>query len=397
MTIAAPSRVRGDPSVAPPRGRRSWAFDAALALLATGAELIALADEGTGVLAIGLAVVAGGALVLRRVAPLAVLATTVAAGVVVVAVGDSPAGASLLIAVYTTAAICELRTSVAALVPTVVFVAVLSAATADTQGRQTSALGERSSPPFDGRDLGARRLRPDPPPLPPRTRAARGARRARTRAAGAARVHEERASIARELHDIVAHSVSVMLVGVRGARNVLRTSPDVAEDTLARVETSGEQSLAELRRILALLRAPEHGADARPQPSLAELDQLDHTPADRALRRPQRPARADGVAARTTHATRARGARTRGARTVQRRDRRATRCDRGDGQEPRRQRPHQARPARPRAGRRFRLRAWHRRRRRPRGDQSLGCRIRSRPARGRTPAPPALARDLQNG
>ena len=70
-------------------------------------------------------------------------------------------------------------------------------------------------------------------------------------------VHEERASIARELHDIVAHSVTVMLVGVRGARDVLRTSPDVADDTLARVETSGEQSLAELRRILALLRAPE--------------------------------------------------------------------------------------------------------------------------------------------
>ena len=69
-------------------------------------------------------------------------------------------------------------------------------------------------------------------------------------------VHEERASIARELHDIVAHSVSVMLVGVRGARDVLRASPEVAEETLARVERSGEQSLAELRRILALLREP---------------------------------------------------------------------------------------------------------------------------------------------
>jgi signal transduction histidine kinase len=86
--------------------------------------------------------------------------------------------------------------------------------------------------------------------------------------------HEERASIARELHDIVAHSVSVMLVGVRGARDVLRTSPDVADETLAHVETSGEQSLAELRRILALLREPERTAESRPQPSLAELDAL---------------------------------------------------------------------------------------------------------------------------
>ena len=48
----------------------------------------------------------------------------------------------------------------------------------------------------------------------------------------------------------IAHSVSVMLVGVRGARDVLRTQPDVAEETLAKVEASGEQSLAELRRVL---------------------------------------------------------------------------------------------------------------------------------------------------
>ena len=87
-------------------------------------------------------------------------------------------------------------------------------------------------------------------------------------------VHEERASIARELHDIVAHSVSVMLVGVRGARDVLRASPEVADETLARVERSGEQSLTELRRILALLRESEQRAESRPQPSLAELNEL---------------------------------------------------------------------------------------------------------------------------
>jgi signal transduction histidine kinase len=87
-------------------------------------------------------------------------------------------------------------------------------------------------------------------------------------------VHEERASIARELHDIVAHSVTVMLVGVRGARDVLQTAPAVADETLARVETSGEQSLVELRRMLALLRSSAHGAEPHPQPSLAEMDEL---------------------------------------------------------------------------------------------------------------------------
>jgi signal transduction histidine kinase len=86
--------------------------------------------------------------------------------------------------------------------------------------------------------------------------------------------HEERAAIARELHDIVAHSVSVMLVGVRGARDVLRRDPEVADATLGKVETSAEQSLAELRRILALLRRPAGAAESRPQPSLAQLDDL---------------------------------------------------------------------------------------------------------------------------
>jgi signal transduction histidine kinase len=65
-----------------------------------------------------------------------------------------------------------------------------------------------------------------------------------------------------------------MLVGVRGARDVLRSSPDAADDMLASVERSGEQSLGELRRILALLREPEQGAEAHPQPSLADLNQL---------------------------------------------------------------------------------------------------------------------------
>jgi signal transduction histidine kinase len=65
-----------------------------------------------------------------------------------------------------------------------------------------------------------------------------------------------------------------MLVGVRGARDVLRTSPDAADDALARVERSGEQSLAELRRILTLLREPEQTAESRPLPSLAQLNEL---------------------------------------------------------------------------------------------------------------------------
>jgi len=204
-----------------------------------------------------------------------VLATTLAAAAAIVALGDEPAGVAGGIALYTTAAMCERRVSLAALVPTAAIAAALSAATADVEGRHASAsfgatvavllvVGVWALGAYVQTRRRYRRALEE--------RAAH-AEREREQLARIA-VHEERASIARELHDIVAHSVSVMLVGVRGARDVLRTSPGVADDTLARVETSGEQSLVELRRILALLRAPERGADSRPQPSLAELDQL---------------------------------------------------------------------------------------------------------------------------
>jgi signal transduction histidine kinase len=260
-----------------PRDWRSFAFDLALALVATAAELAqVIGATGTPrVPALALAVVAGGALVLRRLMPLAVLATTLAATVAIVALGDDPSGLSVLIALYTTAALCELRVSLVALAATAATAATLSASTVDAPGRQTSA--SSGAIIAAGLTVGIWALG-----AYAQTRR-RYLRELQERAASAERerdqlariaVHEERASIARELHDIVAHSVSVMLVGVRGAREVLRTAPEVAEETLARVERSGEKSLAELRRILALLREPEQTAESRPQPSLTELDEL---------------------------------------------------------------------------------------------------------------------------
>jgi signal transduction histidine kinase len=260
-----------------PRGRRSLAFDLALALVATAAELAQMigATGTSRASALALAVVAGGALVLRRTAPLTVLAMTLAATVAIVALGDDPSGATVLIALYTTAALCELRVSLVALAATAATAATLSALTVDAPGREASATSGAII--AAGLSVGiwalgayAQTRRRYVRELQQRAAAAEREREQLARIA----VHEERASIARELHDIVAHSVSVMLVGVRGARDVLRSSPDAADDTLARVERSGEQSLAELRRILALLREPTQTAESHPQPSLAELNEL---------------------------------------------------------------------------------------------------------------------------
>jgi signal transduction histidine kinase len=260
----------------PAPSRRSRVFDTALALLATGAELALLLDDGTASLAaLLLTILGGGALVLRRRRPLAVLAATLAAAIAIVAVGEAPAGITVLIALFSTAVVCDRTVSLAALPPTAAVLTVLSIVTAEEGTHPSSVLiGAVVAAPLAAGiwALGAYAQTRRHYTWALEERAAQ-LEREREQLARIA-IQEERTAIARELHDIVAHSVSVMLLGVRGARDVMHRSPVIAEDTLARAERSGEQSLHELRRMLAVLRAPQHGAESRPQPSLADLGEL---------------------------------------------------------------------------------------------------------------------------
>ncbi len=82
----------------------------------------------------------------------------------------------------------------------------------------------------------------------------------------------ERSRIAREMHDVVSHSVSLMVVQASAAQEVAHASPDKAVEVLAQIEAVGRQSLDEMRRMLGVLRTDDTNQHAlAPQPSLADV------------------------------------------------------------------------------------------------------------------------------
>jgi signal transduction histidine kinase len=103
-------------------------------------------------------------------------------------------------------------------------------------------------------------------------RAARAEREREERARLA--VSDERARIARELHDVVGHSVSVMTVQASAVRRLLRDHQEKEREALEVVEQTGREALAEMRRMVGVLRRPEEAPALAPQPSLQHLDKL---------------------------------------------------------------------------------------------------------------------------
>jgi signal transduction histidine kinase len=84
----------------------------------------------------------------------------------------------------------------------------------------------------------------------------------------------ERARIAREMHDIVAHNLSVMIALADGASYAMDSSPERAAQATQRVSATGREALVEMRRLLGVLRDESSAQPLEPQPSLARLDEL---------------------------------------------------------------------------------------------------------------------------
>jgi signal transduction histidine kinase len=111
-------------------------------------------------------------------------------------------------------------------------------------------------------------------------RRAKAFRELAQRAAAESSLHEraaieaERARIRHELQDIIAHSVSAMIVQSGGARRMLRSEPERARDSILSVEHTGREALADLRRLLGMLRKDDDPRALAPQPGLGQLPAL---------------------------------------------------------------------------------------------------------------------------
>jgi signal transduction histidine kinase len=277
-----------------PRGLRTWlrahptARDGilVLALLAVGLPQLLLTDLDPEIarhfrpadaldaviLSIGVA-----ALVFRRRAPLSVLGFYIGVQVLLTYLDYTPSAlevVAFLIAVYSVAAHRALaQSAIGGAVAFVAFTLFIVSFPLDTNVAEyitNSAL--LVGVWWLGRGLRLRRAY-----LAELEDRAQRLERAREGDARAARV-EERARIARELHDVVAHHVSVMTVQAGAARRILDRDPDNAREAMVTIEGLGRTALSEMRRIVGVLRTerdPEHaGRELSPQPGLHDIGGL---------------------------------------------------------------------------------------------------------------------------
>jgi signal transduction histidine kinase len=208
---------------------------------------------------------------LRRRWPLPVLAVVTTAVAVLTALGRAQLDLDLMLAmaIYTVAVTYQRPVAVAALVGTeTVLIAGLIAAAVGARGPADTAHSVLTAGAlwFVGDSVRERR----------RYRAEETAlREQRTAERGRIAVREERVRIARELHDVVAHTLSVVTFQAGVGRKVGATRPDQALTALRAVEVTGRGALEELRRILGLLRDDDgEGPSLAPAPGVGNLEEL---------------------------------------------------------------------------------------------------------------------------
>ena len=280
-----PARPAAEPVLPPPRARARVAWppwlDSGLALVClAGAEAAVLTEGRYGdlerLVSVLLMVVATLPLAVRRRFPVTVVLTVVGAVIVqqvrVDNVQDTPTALIIapLIALYTVAAHAPGRRALAA-----ASVSLLTAGVASTviSGRVV---------PWDLVDLTSFCAVPVLCGRAVRVHRRQGeqlrtvtARLERERAALARlAVVEERTRVARDLHDTIAHGLSIMVLQAGGAEQVLTSDPDRARNAVRAIQDRGRTVVDELQRLLAVLRPDAGDGPRAPRPGLGQLDEL---------------------------------------------------------------------------------------------------------------------------
>jgi signal transduction histidine kinase len=222
-------------------------------------------DEGPAPAFVRYAIVAAACapLAFRRRWPIGVLAATGAATAVYAIVSSgSPTELALIIVAYSAASLVDRRTFSRVALPLATTAALVDQVAQQRHGNWVEVVvGVTFTvllPMLLGRITYNRRVRI----AADRTRAAEDA------------VATERARIARELHDVVAHAMAVMVVQAGAARTIVDRDPDGAKAAMGEVEATGRTGLIEMRRLIGVLTADDGEAERMPQPGLAHLDEL---------------------------------------------------------------------------------------------------------------------------
>jgi signal transduction histidine kinase len=259
--------------------RHPWWTDSLLALVLTFfSEASAIFSRGhyghsIDVLEVVLIPFTTAPVALRRYRPLAVLAITVSAGaVILIFTSQAQFPVGVLVALYTVASRCERPLSIRAAKWVALPIAVgVLVSTGARPGRAIPELAVFAIAWVIGDNLRTRRAYLT-------ELEARAERLEREREEKAERaVIEERTRIARELHDVIAHNVSVMVVQASAGDELFDTDPERARESLRSVAATGRAALRELRRLLGVIRAEEEPADGAsyvPQPGIGYLDDL---------------------------------------------------------------------------------------------------------------------------
>jgi signal transduction histidine kinase len=246
------------------------------------AALLALSVAGRGPgWDIGVGLLLAGPVLVRRTHPAAAFAVTVATATVLAALGAriaSPKGAAfpaILVLLYTLAAYRPRRVSLRGLLACLAAIAVGIISYSHplaSPGSAWSALvfgGAAASVWILGDSVAYRRAHSAW--LEERARRAEAERDAKAQLAVAA----ERSRIAREMHDIIAHNLAVIVGLADGGRYAAARSPERSSQALGAIASTGREALSELRRLLGVLTEDDdRAADLAPQPGLADLEAL---------------------------------------------------------------------------------------------------------------------------